>query len=107
MNIIRFLTFRLLSFILVCTSISTTAFASLWESGKIVYTSQSFGDLDIYSMGPHGDDKTRLTSSAADDYDPAWSPSGQHIVLSLTEVGCPTSISWMMMETTKNASESF
>jgi len=89
MKITRFLTFRLLPFILVCTSISTSAFASIWESGKIVYTSQSFGDLDIYSMGPHGDDKTRLTSSATDDYDPAWSPNGQQIVFVSDRSGQP------------------
>ena len=98
MKITRFLTFRLFSCIFVCTSISTTAFASIWESGKIVYTSQSFGDLDIYAMGPHGDDKTRLTISA---FRPTTIRLGLRVdntsFLSLTEVGSPISISWMMM----------
>ena len=72
--------FGILTFTLIYASIFATAFASIWESGKIVYTSRSLGDLDIYAMGPNGDDKIALTTSTADDYDPAWSPSGRHIV---------------------------
>ena len=69
--------------------ISITAFASIWESGKIVYTSQNFGDLDIYAMGPNGDDKTLLTLSAADDYDPTWSPDGNQILFVSDRRGRP------------------
>lgn len=89
MKITRFLAFCLLSFTLIYTSIFTTAFASIWESGEIVYTSQTFGDLDIYSMGPNGDDKTLLTLSASNDYDPTWSPNGRQILFVSDRSGQP------------------
>ena len=82
---------KVLGLTLVCAIICSTAFASIGESGKIVYTSQtfSFSDLDIYSMGPNGDDKTPLTFSAADDYDPTWSPSGRQILFVSKRGGIP------------------
>ena len=84
--------FRVLGLTLVaCSIICSTAIASLWESGKIVYTSQllTLSDLDIYSMGPNGDDKTLLTFAAADDYDPTWSPSGRQILFVSEREGQP------------------
>ncbi len=77
--------------LVVCANISSTAIASIWESGKIVYASQSFNfsDLDIYFMGPNGDDKTRLTTAFADDYDPTWSPGGRQILFVSERDGVP------------------
>ena len=84
--------FRVFGLILMaCFSICSIAFASIWESGKIVYSSQafSFSDLDIYAMGPNGDDKTLLTFNAADDYDPTWSPNGRQILFVSDRSGQP------------------
>lgn len=92
-------------FVIVCVSICDLSFASIWESGKIVYTSQSvtFNDLDIYSMGPDGDEKTQLTFSLFDDYDPTWSPNGRQICFVSERDGVPDIyILWMMMEIVKN-----
>lgn len=91
MKITKFLAFSVLSLTLVSVSSCVNAFASIWESGKIVYTSQylRFGDLDIYSMGPNGDDSTLLTDSIADDYDPTWSPSGRQILFVSEREGRP------------------
>ena len=92
MRISRIAFFRFFGLILVvCSSSCSLAIASIWESGKIVYTSQSFTfiDLDIYSMGPNGDDKTLLTFAAADDYDPTWSPSGRQILFVSDRSGQP------------------
>lgn len=91
MKITKFLAFSVLSLTLVSVSSCVNAFASIWESGKIVYTSQylRFSDLDIYSMGPNGDDSTQLTDSIADDYDPTWSPSGRQILFVSERYGQP------------------
>ena len=62
----RLLALSLFTLILIWASVFAPALASIWESGKIVYTSQAFGDLDVYSMGPDGNDKTVLTSSTAE-----------------------------------------
>lgn len=77
--------------VLTLVSVSICANASIWESGKIVYTSQIFStsDLDIYSMGPNGDDRTILTDSIADDYDPTWSPNGRQILFVSERDGQP------------------
>lgn len=89
MQITLLRSFGILTLTFIYTSIFATAFASIWESGKIVYTSRSFGDLDIYSMGPNGDDKTALTFSAANEYDPTWSPNGQQILFVSDRSGQP------------------
>ena len=82
---------KVLGLTLVCASIYSITSASIWESGKIVYTSQSsiITDLDIYSMGPNGDDKTLLTFAATDDYDPTWAPSGRQILFVSEQEGQP------------------
>ena len=89
MKITKVLAFNVLSLTLILVSNCINVFASIWESGKIVYTSELFNDLDIYSMGPNGDDRTRLTFSVADDYDPTWSPNGQQILFVSERNGQP------------------
>lgn len=90
MKITSLRSFGILTLTLIYASVFATAFASIWESGKIVYTSQrGLDDLDIYTMGPNGDDKTPLTLSAANDYDPTWSPNGKQILFVSDRSGRP------------------
>jgi TolB protein len=42
---------------------------------------------DIFTIGPDGASARRLTSSYAQDVDPAWSPNGQDLVFSSTRDG--------------------
>ena len=44
---------------------------------------------DVYSVSTDGSDLTRLTTDAADDYAPAWSPDGQRIAFWSTRTGKP------------------
>ena len=52
------------------------------ETAKIVFTSgrNLFGKRDIYVMTPDGSDKRNLTPNFADDFHPAWSPTGEQIL---------------------------
>lgn len=45
----------------------------------IVFVSTRDGQADLYWMRPDGSGVTRLTTSAADDWRPAWSPDGQSL----------------------------
>src|SRR5688572_24128844 len=55
------------------------------ENGKIVFVSNRLsadspeGDEEIYTMDPDGNDVTRLTTNAARDFAPAFSPDGSKI----------------------------
>src|SRR4051812_38555921 len=48
-------------------------------SARVIYVSNETGNYDIYSIGVDGSDKRQLTSSAADEFDPAGSPDGNRI----------------------------
>jgi len=48
-------------------------------NGKIAFDSKRSGNLDIYTMNPDGTGVTQLTTNAADDGQPAWSPDGTQI----------------------------
>ncbi|MCX6022029.1 MAG: hypothetical protein NTZ05_09935, partial [Chloroflexi bacterium] len=49
---------------------------------RIVFISTRDGSYDVYSMNPDGSNVQRLTSDAAIDARPAWSPDGKKIVWS-------------------------
>lgn len=51
-----------------------------WKTGKIVYTSKSSGDLDLWSMNPDGSDKKQLTTSEGYDGGAFFSPNGGKMV---------------------------
>ena len=51
------------------------------QNGKIAFTSQRDGNLEIYAMDADGQNQTRLTNttSAFRDQEPAFSPDGSEI----------------------------
>jgi Tol biopolymer transport system component len=51
-----------------------------WRSRKIVYTSKSSGDLDLWSMNLDGGGKKRLTTTAGYDGGAFFSPDGSKLV---------------------------
>jgi TolB protein len=58
-----------------------------WSPGgqRIVFESR-LNDLDLWSMNPDGTGKTQLTTTGT-EYDPAWSPDGNKIVLASLRSG--------------------
>lgn len=88
MKATRYLAFCVIALALGYASVCPPIFASIWESGKIVYTSRH-GDLDICSMGPNGGGRAILTTNPADDYDPTWSPDGTEILFVSERGGQP------------------
>jgi len=53
--------------------------AALKSNGKIAFASNRDGNYEIYTMNADGSGPTRLTTNAADDVDPTWSPDGTKI----------------------------
>ncbi len=48
-------------------------------NGKLVFASDASGNYDIYLANTEGKNQLQLTTSAADDVDPSWSPDGARI----------------------------
>ena len=46
---------------------------------KIVFTSTRDGNGEIYMMNADGSEQVRLTNHPGADFDPTWSPTGEHI----------------------------
>lgn len=67
-------------FTLVCAGVCPPVAADIWTSGKVVYTTNAYGDLDIVVMGPNGEHVEDLTSSTDDEFDPTWSPDGSEVL---------------------------
>lgn len=51
-----------------------------WKTDRIIYTSMSSGDLDMWSMKPDGSDKKRITVIPGYDGGAFYSPDGRQIV---------------------------
>ena len=67
-------------FALVCASVCPPVAADIWTSGKVVYTTNALGDLDIAVMGPNGRHVEYLASSPNHEFDPTWSPDGTEVL---------------------------
>jgi len=48
-------------------------------NGKLAFASDASGNYDIFTSNPDGSGKVQITSNAADDVDPVWSPNGAKI----------------------------
>ena len=46
---------------------------------QIAFSSDRDGNFEIYVMDADGKNRRRLTNNRHDDWDPSWSPDGQHI----------------------------
>ena len=65
-------------FILLCCSVCPVL-AQAPTRAKIVFTDTSDGNAEIYVMNTDGSERVRLTDHPGDDFDPTWSPNGEHI----------------------------
>jgi Tol biopolymer transport system component len=54
---------------------------------KVLFTSMRDGNPEIYAMNADGSGVTRLTTNAAADTNPAWSPDRRRIPFSSTRDG--------------------
>ena len=69
-----------LSAVMLCASVCTVL-AKAPDTAKIVFTATVTGNKrDIFMMDTNGQNKTNLTEHPADDSQPAWSPTGEHIL---------------------------
>ena len=57
-----------------------SVFAAAPATAKIVFTSNRDGNAEIYIMNPDGSGQINLTRHRAADFDPVWSPTGEHIL---------------------------
>ncbi|MDQ2806829.1 MAG: protein kinase [Chloroflexota bacterium] len=62
------------------TSVSASSVSNSGARGRITFYSYRDGNAEIYVMNADGSGQTRLTNNPAIDWEPAWSPDGQHIV---------------------------
>src|SRR4051794_411969 len=70
-----------------CVRVHRPSGASTYGSGGLpgrqrqdrFHTNRDSGNFDIYSVNPDGTGATRLTTNAAQDLEPAWSPDGSEI----------------------------
>ena len=72
---------RCLSAVIILT-FGTSAFSqtpSQRVNGKIAFTSDRDGNLEIYVMNPDGTNQVRITSNNVVDVCPTWSPDGRKI----------------------------
>jgi Tol biopolymer transport system component len=75
------------SFQVTSTSAMATEPAISPDGGRIAYTSNSSGNLDIYLIDARGGQSVQITDDHADDYDPAWFPDGSAIVFTSERSG--------------------
>ena len=74
---------RFLFFLSTSLTLMFPNFFSVWAEpptrAKIVFTATRDGNGEIYIMNADGSGEVRLTNHPGDDFDPVWSPTGEHI----------------------------
>jgi Tol biopolymer transport system component len=65
---------------LAATAGASTAETTATSAGKIVFSSNRTGDIEIHAMNANGAGIVRLTNAVGDDSDPTWSPDGKRIL---------------------------
>ena len=68
-----------LTLILFGTAITFAQTPPLRANGKIAFTGDREGNMEIYVMNNDGTQQVRLTNNTARDYLPAFSPDGRKI----------------------------
>ena len=56
---------------------SSLLIMNVWGSGKVSFTSDRTGNLDIYIIDINGKNLVNLTNHPSDDSSPTWSPDGR------------------------------
>ena len=87
---IRLLVF-VMAILLVLNGNVCPLFAKAPTTPKIVFTSsRADGNVrDIYIMDTDGHNQVNLTDHHADDLEPVWSPTGEHILFVSDRAGVP------------------
>ena len=68
---------RKVLFLLMVLFSSSLLIIDVWGSGKVSFTSDSTGNLDIYIIDINGKNLVNLTNHPSDDFSPTWSPDGR------------------------------
>ena len=79
---LRYLPFLLLT--LLSTSVTGQDIALV---GRILFVTDRDGNPEVYVMDPGGTLQANLTNNAANEQDPAWSPTGYQILFSTDRDG--------------------
>ena len=72
--------------ILYLGNISDSDAATALVNGRIAFSSSRDGNFEIYIMDSDGTNEERLTSNAAADLSPSWSPNGTKIAFARADV---------------------
>ena len=75
----RLFVFCLLSVVMLCAS-TFPVLAKAPDTAKIAFASSRDGNREIYLMNPDGSEQINITNHRANDINPVWSPTGEHIL---------------------------
>ena len=76
----RFTLFFFIFSVMVLYGNICPVFSKAPDTAKIVFSSFRDGNVEVYLMNPDGSEQVRLTHHRAEDFDPVWSPTGEHIL---------------------------
>ena len=71
----------------ITTGRNLASFPSWAPDGKVIYSLSSAGNTDLYMVDPREGTTKQLTASSGNNYHPAVSPDGRHIVFSSDRSG--------------------